>query len=191
MTKEKIYNIPNFLSFYRLLTFPLVLWFIYTGKEALFTIFICINLITDILDGLIARTFNLQTKFGAKLDSLADNGTYIAAIIAILTFKKEDLANDIWMLWLFIFLFILGVTTCLLKFKQFPSLHLYTTKIGGYVQGIFLFILFAWGYNQYLFYVAMIIGYISNIEGMIIFLTLKKMKSNAKGLYWILKERNL
>jgi len=69
MKKENIYNVPNFLSFYRLLTFPLVLYFIYTGEENLFAIFLCVNLVTDILDGLIARMFNLKTKFGAKLDS--------------------------------------------------------------------------------------------------------------------------
>jgi len=188
MTKEKIFNLPNFLSLYRLLTFPLILWFIYSGKETLFAIFICINLITDILDGLIARTFNLQTKFGAKLDSLADNGTYIAAIIAIFTFKIDEISQDIWMLWVFIFLYVLGVITSLVKFKQFPSLHLYTTKIGGYIQGVFLFVLFAWSYNLYLFYVAMIIGFISHIEETAILLILKKMKSNAKGLYWVLKD---
>ena len=98
MSKENIYNIPNLLSFYRLITFPLLLWFIYIGEEKLFAVFICINLVTDILDGLIARLFNLKTKFGAKLDSLADNGTFFAAILGVFIFKFEDLSKDIWML---------------------------------------------------------------------------------------------
>ena len=188
MKKENIYNIPNALSFYRLLTFPLILWFIYTGKENLFAIFLCVNLITDILDGLIARVFNLKTEFGAKLDSLADNGTFIAAFIGIFTFKMEVMSQSIWMLWLFIAFFITGLILSFIKFKQYPSLHLYTTKIGGYIQGIFIFVLFAWGYNNYLFYIAMIAGYISHIEEIIILLHLKQMKTDAKGLYWVLKE---
>ena len=187
--KENIYNVPNFLSFYRLLTFPLILWFIYAGKESLFAIFLCVNLITDILDGLIARMFNLKTKFGAKLDSLADNGTFIAAFIGIVTFKINEMSESIWMLWLFIGFFIAGLIVSFIKFKQYPSLHLYTTKIGGYVQGIFIFILFAFDYYEYLFYVAMIFGYISHIEEIIILLISKTMKTDAKGLYWILKER--
>ncbi|WP_298512290.1 CDP-alcohol phosphatidyltransferase family protein [uncultured Kordia sp.] len=189
MQKENIYNVPNFLSFYRLLTFPLILWFIYTGEESLFAIFLCVNLITDILDGLIARSFNLQTKFGARLDSLADNGTFIAAFIGVFTFKIDDFANSIWMLWLFIGFYILGLIVSFIKFKQYPSLHLYTTKIGGYVQGIFIFILFAWSYNEYMFYIAMIIGYISHIEEITILLISNEMKTDAKGLYWILKEQ--
>lgn len=187
MEKENIYNVPNFLSFYRLLTFPLILWFIYSGKESLFAIFLCINLVTDILDGLIARAFNLKTKFGAKLDSLADNGTFIAAFIGIFTFKLNEMSESIWMLWLFIAFFIAGLIVSFIKFKQYPSLHLYTTKIGGYVQGIFIFILFAWNYYEPLFFVAMIFGYISHIEEIIILLISKEMKTDAKGLYWILK----
>lgn len=187
MKKENIYNVPNFLSFYRLLTFPLILWFIYAGKENLFAIFLCVNLVTDILDGLIARSFNLQTKFGAKLDSLADNGTFIAAFIGIFTFKLNEMLQDIWMLWLFIGFFVLGLLVSFVKFKQYPSLHLYTTKIGGYVQGFFIFALFAWSYNAYLFYVAMIIGYISHLEEIAILLLSDEMKTDAKGLYWVLR----
>jgi len=66
---------------------------------------------------------------------------------------------------------------------------LYTTKIGGYVQGIFIFILFAFDYYEYLFYVAMIFGYLSHIEEMIILFISKTMKTDAKGLYWVLKEK--
>ncbi|WP_299111174.1 CDP-alcohol phosphatidyltransferase family protein [uncultured Winogradskyella sp.] len=189
MGKESIYNIPNFLSFYRLITFPLIIWFIYSGKENLFAVFLCVNLVTDILDGLIARLFNLKTKFGAKLDSLADNGTFIAAFIGIFTFKVDALSQSIWMLWLFIAFFVLGLLISFIKFKQYPSLHLYTTKIGGYIQGIFIFILFAWCYNEYLFYLAMLLGYISHIEEITILLISKQMKTDAKGLYWVLKER--
>jgi len=155
MSKENIYNIPNLLSFYRLVT------------------------------------FHLQTKFGAKLDSLADNGTFFAAVLGVFTFKYEALSNDIWMLWLFIGFFISGLLISILKFKQFPSLHLYTTKIGGYLQGFFLFVLFAWSYNQNLFYAAMIMGYISHIEEISILFYINEMKSDAKGLYWILKEKNI
>ena len=157
-------------------------------KGKLICCFFMRQLITDILDGLIARVFNLKTEFGAKLDSLADNGTFIAAFIGIFSFKMEVMSQSIWMLWLFIAFFITGLLLSFIRFRQYPSLHLYTTKIGGYIQGIFIFVLFAWGYNNYLFYIAMIAGYISHIEEIIILLHLKQMKTDAKGLYWVLKD---
>jgi len=188
MTNEKIFNVPNFLSFYRIVAFPFVLWLAYAGKENMFALFLCINLVTDILDGFIARTFNLQTEFGAKLDSLADFGTYILAFIGVFHFKVDQFAGSLWMLWLFLFLFVFGNVLALVKFKKLASFHLYSMKIAGYAQGIFFFVLFSWQYHQSLFVAAMILGYISFTEEILVLVTIKKLKSNVKGLFWILKE---
>ena len=186
--EEKIYNVPNFLSAYRLVAFPVLVGLILLEKEGLFALLLCVNLVTDILDGLIARTFNLETKLGAKLDSLADIGTYICAFWGLIVFKHEDLGASLVLLWPFLGLFILGTLISIVKFKQWPSLHLYSSKIGGYVQGIFFFVLFAWQHVPSLYYAAVIIGYLSWTEEIIVLLKLKKMRSNAKGLFWLLKE---
>jgi len=85
--KEKFWNIPNSLSLYRLLIFPVLLYWIFSCRESLIAVFIAINLFTDWLDGIIARAFNMQTRIGAKLDSWADTGTYICAFLAIYLFK--------------------------------------------------------------------------------------------------------
>lgn len=187
--KEKIINLPNLLSFYRLLTFPFLVWMILTEKEDLFAIFLCINLVTDILDGLIARVFKLETKFGAKLDSLADVGTYICAFWGIFTFKQDELGESIHLLWPFLILFILGLLVSFVKFRQSPSLHLYASKIGGYVQGIYFFVLFAWLHVPWLYFMAVGAGYLSWLEEVIVLLILKEPQSNVKGLYWVLKEQ--
>lgn len=187
MAKEKIVNTPNLLSFYRLLTFPFILWLVYAEQEKMFAIFLCVNLVTDILDGLIARTFNLQTEFGARLDSLADNGTYILAFLGIFTFKLNELQGFFWMIWLFLILILLGNVISFIKFKKWPSLHLYSTKIGGYVQGIFFFTLFTWNFYSELLYAAMIVGYLSCIEEITVLLILRETKSDVRGLFWVLK----
>lgn len=189
--KEKIINIPNFLSFYRLLTFPFLLWMIMAEKEDLFAIFLCINLVTDILDGLIARVFKLETKFGAKLDSLADIGTYICAFWGVFAFKQAELGTSIYLLWPFLFLFILGLIVSFIKFRQSPSLHLYSSKIGGYVQGIYFFILFAWFHLPWLYFMAIGLGYLSWLEEVIVLLIQKEPRSNVKGIYWVLKGRSI
>jgi CDP-diacylglycerol--glycerol-3-phosphate 3-phosphatidyltransferase len=82
-TTERVWTIPNILSLYRILVFPFILWLILSGNQQLFAAFITISLISDLLDGLIARTFKMQTKIGALLDSWADLGTYILAFLAI------------------------------------------------------------------------------------------------------------
>lgn len=185
---EKTFTLPNMLSFYRLLSFPVLIGLIYFEKEPLFSWLLCINLITDIADGWIARRFNLQTELGAKLDSLADLGTYVAAFAGIYTFKFDVLGDKFLWLYGFILLILVYTLFSLIKFRKTPSLHLYSTKIGGYIQGIFFFCLFAIDFYPALFYTAMIWGYLSSLEELIILFKLKEMKSNAKGLYWMLKE---
>ncbi len=185
--KENIWNLPNVISFYRLVSFPFLFYLIYINNESLFALLLCINLVSDILDGLIARVFKLQTEFGARLDSLADWGTYILAFLGIYQFKMEDHKADFWLLYVFIGLIVFYNVFSFMKFKRLPSFHMYSAKIGGYLQGIYFFSLFAFGYYPPIFYLAMIWGWISSLEEIIILIYFNKLRSNVKGLYWVLK----
>jgi CDP-diacylglycerol--glycerol-3-phosphate 3-phosphatidyltransferase len=185
--KEKIWNLPNAISLYRLLSFPFLLYLVFTSNESLFATLLCINLVSDAVDGIIARTFKLQTEFGARLDSLADWGTYILAFVGIYNFKMPDHGNDFWLLYPFIGLIVFYNILSFFKFRRLPSLHLYSTKMGGYFQGIYFFGLFAYGYYAPIFFFAMIWGWLSSIEEIIILIRSKELRSNVKGLYWILK----
>ena len=185
---KDLINIPNILSGYRLLSFPFVLYLALSHQEQLFAGFLIFNLFTDILDGFIARRFNLQTEFGARLDSLADDGTYILAILGIFIFKADDFAPHLYSFYIFIGLFLATSVVSLLKFKKMPSLHLYSSKVGGYLQGFFFFTLFAFGFNTPFYYFMITWGILSFMEHIAVQLLLPEMRSNAKGLYWMLKK---
>lgn len=189
MTLRSKITIPNILSAYRLVTFPLILYFALKGQENLFVIFLIINLVTDILDGLIARAFNMQTEFGARLDSIADIGTYILAILGIFVFKASEFKPHLLSFYVFIFLFIFANLLSLIKFKRLPSLHLYSWKIGGYIQGFFFFLLFAFDFYPAFYYFMIIWGIIAFCEHICIQLMIKNMQSNLKGLYWVIRAR--
>jgi CDP-diacylglycerol--glycerol-3-phosphate 3-phosphatidyltransferase len=182
-------NIPNVLSLYRLLAFPFVLYMALKGYETAFATFICINLVTDILDGFIARTFNMVTAIGARLDSLADLGTYILAFVGVFCFKSNDFAPHLPSFLVFTGLFIFCDLLSLAKFKKLPSLHLYSWKIGGYIQGIFFFVLFVFGFYTGYYYFMVTWGILAFLEHICVQLVLKELRSNAKGLYWVLKDR--
>ena len=190
MTNEKIYNIPNALSFYRILVFPLIFYFILHGNDILFAVFLCINLFTDFLDGKIARKFNMVTKFGTKLDSLGDYGTYILAAFGIFKFKADDLVEYSLILYTFVFLFVLTQIIHIFRFRIFSSFHLYSFKITGFFQGILFFLWFFVGFYPVYFYIAIGFGIFAELEELTLVFLLKEKRSNVKGLYWILKEKN-
>jgi CDP-diacylglycerol---glycerol-3-phosphate 3-phosphatidyltransferase len=73
--KTSILNIPNYLTFLRILSIPLILIPLQSGRPntSLWAALIfSVAFFTDWLDGFIARKKNLVTKFGKILDPLAD-----------------------------------------------------------------------------------------------------------------------
>lgn len=185
--KERFWTIPNVLSLYRIVVFPLVLYFIIDKQERLFAVFITINLLTDILDGFIARRFNMQTAIGALLDSYADFGTYILAFIAIYIFKWNEIKPHKWMFIIFFIVMLLSYAVVFIKFKRLIGLHTYLFKASGYLQGAFIILLFMNNFNVFAYYVCLIWGTVACIEELIIIALLKKPASNVKGLYWVLR----
>ncbi len=190
MAREKIYNIPNALSFYRILVFPLILYFLISGNERNFAIFLCINLFTDFLDGFIARAFHLETKFGARLDSLGDIGTYILTFSGVFIFKASDLELYGWILYVFLSLYILSQLIHIIRFGTFPSMHLYIFKTTGYLHALLFFLWFFVKFIPAYYYFAIGFGILAEIETLILIFILKERRSNLKGLYWILKGKN-
>ena len=170
--------------------FPYILYLCIRQQEQLFSILLTINLITDVLDGLIARCFNMRTELGARLDSIADLGTYIAAIAGVFFFKASDFYPHLGSFFTFISLLFLAHILSLIKFRRLPSLHLYSWKIGGYIQGAFFIVLFLFDFYTVFYYIMIVWGVLAFSEHIIIQLIIKKMQSNAKGLYWILKNNN-
>jgi len=178
------------LSLYRIIIFPFVLWLIFAGNENLFAIFITISLITDFLDGFIARRFKMETQIGVKLDSWADLGTYILAFIAIALFKWPEIRPYALMLYVFAGILALSYILVFVKFKGLAGLHTYMFKVTGYMQGAFIISLFLWGFYLLPYYICLAWGTLACIEEIIIILILKEPKMNVKGLYWILKNKN-
>ncbi len=186
--KDKI-NIPNAVSFYRLLAFPVILYLAIAGYENAFAVLIVINLVSDVLDGILARLLNQQTEFGSKLDSIADMGTYLLVFLGIWVFKRADFAPHVVSFSTFIGMLFVALGLSLVKFGRFPSLHLYSWKIGGYIQGTFFVILFAFGFITPFYYFMVTWGILAFLEHIIIQLIIPEMQTDAKGLYWVLKER--
>lgn len=82
--KKDILTIPNMLSFFRILLIPLmaVLYCRFEAYAAAVVV-IAISGITDILDGKIARKYNMVSDFGKFLDPLADKLTQAAMALCL------------------------------------------------------------------------------------------------------------
>lgn len=82
--KKKIITIPNILSMVRICLIPVIVW-LFLGKEnyLLTGIFVLISGLTDVVDGMIARRFNMISDVGKVLDPIADKATQAVVVILL------------------------------------------------------------------------------------------------------------
>lgn len=85
---KNIFNVPNILTFIRLLLVP-VYWvaFFHLSIWVALSVFL-IAFITDWLDGMIARHTNTITNLGKVLDPFADKCMQISAMISVVVVGK-------------------------------------------------------------------------------------------------------
>jgi cardiolipin synthase (CMP-forming) len=69
---EKRMTIPNYITIFRFLLVPLVLYCIFEGQMALALAGFILAGVSDGVDGFIARRFNQRSELGAYLDPIAD-----------------------------------------------------------------------------------------------------------------------
>lgn len=85
--KKDILTIPNLLSLFRLLLIPVYIM-IYLNADSNSDYFIAasilaVSCLTDLVDGKIARHFNMISNIGKILDPLADKATQFALILCL------------------------------------------------------------------------------------------------------------
>ncbi|NJD04087.1 MAG: CDP-diacylglycerol--glycerol-3-phosphate 3-phosphatidyltransferase [Ruminiclostridium sp.] len=81
-------NVPNILTVVRFLLIPVFAYFLWQGDYYTSVFLFLLAGLTDVLDGFIARKYNLITPWGKLADPLADKLMQITALI-ILSIVKE------------------------------------------------------------------------------------------------------
>ena len=84
--KKKIITIPNILSFFRLCLIPVIVW-LYLGLQNYLwsAVLVVLSGVTDVLDGIIARKFNMISDIGKVLDPFADKATQMTMMLLLIT----------------------------------------------------------------------------------------------------------
>jgi cardiolipin synthase len=77
-------NIPNILTALRLAASPAIVALLWRGHDYAALIVFAIAGITDALDGYLAKTFHLQTRFGRYLDPAADKLLMLTSFLALM-----------------------------------------------------------------------------------------------------------
>ena len=80
--KKKFITIPNLLTFFRVCLIPLLVWLYLKGSLWATAVFLLSGL-TDIVDGYVARKFDMVSDFGKAFDASADKLTQMAVLFCM------------------------------------------------------------------------------------------------------------
>ncbi len=94
-----LFNLPNLVTWLRILLIPLIVgifyvqdeWLSYQDKNIAATAVFIVAAVTDWLDGYLARKLNQMSAFGAFLDPVADKLVVVGALIVLLKLGRVDM----------------------------------------------------------------------------------------------------
>jgi len=152
-------NIPNILTFVRICLIPIFVWQFFSGNPIVAACLLILSGVTDVLDGYIARRYNLITKFGIVFDPVADKLTQLTAAFCIALGGYKPM----WFVFAFIFIkelvFALGGIKLYRKSETVVMAKWYG-KVATFVFycSFFLFILFEESMSSFIKYLVIIVA---------------------------------
>lgn len=172
-------HIPNILSFSRIILSIALFFFLH--NPAVFMVLYILSGLSDILDGFLARKWNVATKLGARLDSLGD--LILCAVILVTIFKwmGEGITVYVPLILCIAVIRFINIIIAAYKYHTFAIIH----TIGNKLTGLLLFFIpFGWLTNKAI--ILWIIGMIAltaALEESIIHLTSKELDLDRKSIF--------
>jgi CDP-diacylglycerol--glycerol-3-phosphate 3-phosphatidyltransferase len=143
---------------------------------------------TDAIDGMLARSYKMNSDRGSMLDSIADDLTIIAAIVGVLAYRPPFILQHITIVSLFLFCYLFQLTLSFARYRKMSSFHTYLSKIAAVLQGLFLVsFFFLPEVLHWLFLTVVWTTITALLEETILVILLPQWKTNVKGIYWFLK----
>ncbi len=88
LTKKDVLTVPNLLSLIRILMIPVIIWLYLTDRMIAAVCVLAASMATDLVDGRIARRYNMISDLGKFLDPLADKLMQAALMVCLISRYK-------------------------------------------------------------------------------------------------------
>jgi CDP-diacylglycerol--glycerol-3-phosphate 3-phosphatidyltransferase len=183
-------QLPLALTALRALLAPvLVVMALFHPDRVLFGACLVAALVSDFLDGVLARRMGVATPLLRRLDSIADSLFYAGALFAAWhlypAFVEAYLAP---------LLVLLGLEAAryafdLVKFRREASYHMWSSKLWGILLFVAFFSLLALGSPGISFALAIYVGIVADLEGLLISVLLPEWRSDVPSFLHALRLR--
>ena len=178
--------IPNILTLYRLIG-AIIMIGVEPFSDTFYTLFITCG-ITDMLDGWIARKFDVTSELGSRLDTVADVSLMSVSLIKIARKILEKLprASEI-LLFVALGLRALSYIICAIKFHKMSSVHSYLGKTSMFLA-FFVPLIIATDFGSIYGTIVVIVFLTATLEEILIHLLSKEYSESHKSIFLLKKE---
>ena len=176
--------IPNIISGARIVCAPILLFLAWKGYRNTFIVLLFASLVSDAVDGYIARKFSVSSKFGTKLDSLGDMAIYLTIPICAWWLWPQILKQEALFVFIAIAAYVAPLIAGLIKFRKIPSYHTYGAKIAAVFMSIAILSLFIFEFT-WIFRIAAIFQAVVACEEILITIRLSILQSNVKSFWHV------
>ncbi len=181
-------HLPNIVSSIRILMTPLLLYLAIEQQAMIYIAVLLFTVLTDALDGYLARQLNAVSELGSQLDSWGDFFVYSTMAIAAWLLWPDIILREKFYIIIIIFSFTIPVLTGLLKYRKLTSYHTIGVKIAVGIT-ILSYILLFTGILSWPVKIAAICCLYAGIEEILITLVSKEKKTvDVKSIWHVLKE---
>lgn len=181
-------HVPNALSLARIVCAPVLVLLAATGQQTIYTWVLVPALLTDAADGWIARGLGLQSRLGARLDSLGDSLVWCAGLAGLLAFQRDVLAAHRWLIGAVVAGWMLENVLAWLRYRRLSSFHTVLSKIAGVLLSVYIGVLFLFGHWDWLLWLAATASLLASAEELCLLALLPRWRADVKGIWWLVRE---
>jgi CDP-diacylglycerol--glycerol-3-phosphate 3-phosphatidyltransferase len=182
-------HVPNLLSGVRIACAPALLLLAVAGQQAAYTWLLVPALLTDAVDGWIARAWGVQSRLGARLDSLGDSLIWSAGLAGLLAFQRETLLQHRWLIGAAVAAWLLENVLAWLRYGRLSSFHTRLSKVAGVLLGVCIAVMFLFSTQDWLLYAATLCSLAASLEEIWLLALLPEWRADVRGVWWLRRAR--
>lgn len=179
-------NIPKVLILFRLLLAPIILGLAYfKGDDSKITIVVLmyLGLISDILDGIVARKQGVSSTSLRRMDSQTDMVFWLSIGFSTWILYPQLIANNYVSIYVILAMEVACYVISLVKFKKETCTHAFLSKLWGITLLVAFTSLIGFNHSGIPFALAIVMGLISHIDRILITIILPKWTHDIPSAY--------
>ena len=127
---------PNLLSGFRVACTPVLLVLAWNGATGPFLALFALGLLSDVLDGMLARRLGQESEFGARLDQWGDFALWVSFPLGAWWLWPELVRREAPYVILAIVCLLLPTAIAYARYRAVPGYHTWAAKLDSVLMGI-------------------------------------------------------